>query len=90
MLTHHASNGCSLRPGDLIASGTVSGPERENSGCLLELTVGGREPLTLPSGEARAFLEDGDTVLFRGICRRDGYKSIGFGECQAQIVKEKV
>jgi fumarylacetoacetase len=89
MLTHHASNGCSLRPGDLISSGTVSGPEREDSGCLLELTVGGREPLTLPSGEARTFLEDGDTVLFRGVCRRDGYRSIGFGECEAQIAKEK-
>ena len=90
MLTHHASNGCSLRPGDLIASGTVSGPERENSGCLLELTVGGREPLELPSGEWRTFLEDGDMVLLRGACRREGYRSIGFGDCQAQIMKEKV
>jgi fumarylacetoacetase len=87
MLTHHASNGCNLRSGDLISSGTVSGPERENSGCLLELTTGGKEPLRLPSGEARRFLEDGDTVVLRGACRRDGFRSIGFGECRGQIVR---
>ena len=86
MLTHHASNGCNLRTGDLLSSGTVSGPERSDSGCLLELTVGGREPLHLPSGETRAFLHDGDTVWLRGTCERDGFKSIGFGECKAQIV----
>jgi len=89
MLTHHASNGCNLRSGDLLSSGTVSGPERENSGCLLELTVGGREPLLLPSGETRRFLENGDTVWLRGLCARDGFKPIGFGECKSQIVKEK-
>ena len=89
MLTHHASNGCNLRSGDLLSSGTVSGPERENSGCLLELTVGGREPLLLPSGETRRFLENGDTVRLRGLCARDGFKPIGFGECKSQIVKEK-
>jgi len=89
MLTHHASNGCNLRSGDLLSSGTVSGPEREHSGCLLELTVGGREPLSLPSGETRRFLEDGDSVSLRGLCARHGFRSIGFGECQSQIVKEK-
>jgi fumarylacetoacetase len=88
MLAHHTSNGCNLRPGDLLSSGTVSGPERENSGCLLELTAGGREPLRLPSGEERRFLEDGDTVILRGRCERDGHASIGFGECRALIVKE--
>ncbi|MDB5860831.1 MAG: fumarylacetoacetase [Ramlibacter sp.] len=85
MLTHHASNGCNLRSGDLISSGTVSGPERADSGCLLELTAGGREPLRLPSGEERRFLEDGDTVVLRGVCRRDGFRTIGFGECRAQV-----
>ena len=89
MLTHHTSNGCNLRPGDLLSSGTVSGPQRENSGCLLELTAGGREPLRLPSGEERRFLEDGDSVILRGRCGREGYASIGFGECRAQIVKER-
>jgi fumarylacetoacetase len=88
MLTHHTSNGCSLRPGDLLASGTVSGPERGDSGCLVELTTGGREPLRLSSGEERRFLEDGDTVILRGRCERDGHASIGFGECRALIVKE--
>ncbi|HEX7913716.1 MAG TPA: fumarylacetoacetase [Paraburkholderia sp.] len=85
MLTHHASNGCNLRTGDLLSSGTVSGVERENSGCMVELTTLGKEPLRLPSGETRPFLEDGDVVWLRGVCHRDGYQSIGFGECTAQI-----
>jgi fumarylacetoacetase len=85
MLTHHASNGCNLRSGDLLSSGTVSGPERENSGCLLELTNNGKEPLVLPNGESRSFLEDGDMVEFSGRCRRDGYRSIGFGACRATV-----
>ena len=86
MLTHHASNGCSLRTGDLLSSGTVSGPERKDSGCLIEFNAGGKQALTLPSGETRLFLEDGDTVWLRGVCERDGYKPIGFGECKGQIV----
>jgi len=85
MVTHHASNGCNLRPGDLIASGTVSGPERNQSGCLLELTTGGREPLTLANGETRAFLEDGDEVTLRGRCEREGFRSIGFGSCTGRV-----
>lgn len=85
MLTHQTSNGCNLQTGDLLSSGTVSGPERENSGCLVELNAGGKKALSLPSGETRLFLEDGDTVWLRGECHRDGYKSIGFGECMAQI-----
>ncbi|MGF6411591.1 fumarylacetoacetase [Paraburkholderia sp. MM5482-R1] len=85
MLTHHASNGCNLRTGDLLSSGTVSGVERENSGCMVELTTLGKEPVLLPSGETRPFLEDGDVVWLRGVCCRDGYQSIGFGECTAQI-----
>jgi fumarylacetoacetase len=85
MLTHHASNGCNLRPGDLLASGTVSGPERDARGCLLELTWRGAEPLKLPSGETRKFLEDGDEVIMRGYCERDGCARIGFGECRGVV-----
>jgi fumarylacetoacetase len=85
MLTHHASNGCPLRSGDLISSGTVSGPERADSGCLLERTRDGREPITLPTGEVRTYLEDGDTVSFSDRCRRAGFRTIGFGECVAEV-----
>jgi len=85
MIAHHTSNGCNLRPGDLIASGTVSGPTRESRGCLLELTWRGTQPLTLPSGEERRFLEDGDDVVFRGWCERDGFVRIGLGECAGRI-----
>jgi fumarylacetoacetase len=85
MLAHHASNGCNLRPGDLIASGTVSGAERESAGCLLERTWRGTEPLTLPSGETRRFLESGDTVVIRAFCEKNGAARIGFGECRGSI-----
>jgi fumarylacetoacetase len=86
MLTHHASNGCNLRPGDLLASGTISGPSKDARGCLLELTAGGKEPITLPSGEQRGFLEDGDEVILRGYCERKGVARIGFGECRAVVL----
>ncbi len=86
MLTHHASNGCNLRPGDLLASGTVSGPDRSERGCLLELTWRGSEPLALPSGETRRFLEDGDEVILRGHCEREGFARIGFGECRGMVL----
>jgi fumarylacetoacetase len=82
MLTHHASNGCNLRPGDLLASGTVSGPTKEERGCLLELSWRGTEPLTLANGEQRTFLEDGDEVILRGWCERSGAARVGFGECR--------
>lgn len=89
MLTHHASNGCNLLPGDLLASGTVSGPTPDSAGCLLELTWDGpgkpRKPIELPTGEKRLFLEDGDEVILRGYCERDGYRRIGFGECRGII-----
>jgi fumarylacetoacetase len=85
MLAHHSSNGCNLRPGDLIASGTVSGPEKESRGCLMELTWRGSEPLSLPSGEARRFLEKGDEVILSGHCERDGFARIGFGECRGVV-----
>jgi len=86
MATHHASNGCNLRPGDLIASGTVSGPAEDARGCLLELTWRGSEPVTLPGGEARRFLEDGDEVILRGSCRRPGAARIGFGDCRGMVL----
>jgi fumarylacetoacetase len=86
MLTHHASNGCNLRPGDLLASGTVSGPTKESRGCLLELTWRGTEPLVLPTGEKRAFLQDGDEVILRGYCERDGFRRIGFGACRGVVL----
>jgi fumarylacetoacetase len=85
LLTHHASNGCNLRPGDLLASGTVSGPSPEERGCLLELTRRGAEPIRLPTGEIRKFLEDGDEVILRGYCQRDGLPRIGFGECRGIV-----
>ncbi|HEU4565910.1 MAG TPA: fumarylacetoacetase [Gemmatimonadaceae bacterium] len=85
MLTHHASNGCNLRPGDLMASGTVSGETRDSVGCMLELTRRGAEPMRLPGGEERKFLEDGDEVILRGCCERAGYARIGLGECGGTI-----
>jgi fumarylacetoacetase len=85
LIAHHASNGCNLQPGDLLASGTVSGPEKESRGCLLEMTWGGKEPIQLPSGETRSFLEDGDEIILRGYCDREGAARIGFGECRGTI-----
>ena len=86
MLTHHASNGCNLRPGDLLASGTVSGADKTARGCLLELTERGKYPVTLPTGEQRKFLEDSDEVILRGFCERPGFRRIGLGSCQGQIL----
>jgi fumarylacetoacetase len=85
LLTHHASGGCDLRPGDLLGTGTISGPDRDTVGSLLERTHGGKEPLALPGGETRTFLEDGDEVLLTGRCARQGFATIGFGECRAVI-----
>jgi fumarylacetoacetase len=85
MLAHHTSNGCNLRPGDLLASGTISGPAPENRGCLLERTWRGTQPLELPTGETRQFLEDGDEVTLRGWCEREGRIRIGFGECRGVV-----
>jgi fumarylacetoacetase len=80
MVAHHSSNGCNLRPGDLLGSGTLSGPAPENAGSMMELTQAGRNPLSLPGGETRAFLADGDEVIQRGRCEREGATPIGFGE----------
>jgi fumarylacetoacetase len=86
MVAHHTSNGCNLRPGDLLGTGTVSGEARESRGCLLELTWRGSEPIALPGGEARRFLEDGDEVVLSGRCEREGFAPLGFGECRGTIV----
>jgi len=86
MLAHHTSNGCNLRPGDLLASGTISGPAPESRGCLLERTWRGAEPLTLPSGEERRFLADGDEVILRGWCEAPNRPRIGFGECRGTVL----
>jgi fumarylacetoacetase len=85
VVTHQASNGCNLRPGDVLASGTISGPTPDSLGSMLELSDGGKQPLALPSGETRAFLEDGDQVIQRGRCERAGYAAIGFGEAAGTI-----
>lgn len=85
LVTHHTSNGCNLQPGDLLASGTVSGAAPESRGCLLERAWRGTEPLELPTGERRAFLEDGDEVIMRGFTQRDGYRRIGLGECTGVV-----
>jgi fumarylacetoacetase len=85
LLAHHASNGCNLRPGDLLASGTVSGPEPDSRGCLLELTRRGEDPISLPDGRVRKFLEDGDEIVFRAYCERLGWARIGFGECRGIV-----
>ncbi|MEO1279982.1 MAG: fumarylacetoacetase, partial [Planctomycetota bacterium] len=99
MLTHHSSNGCNMQPGDLLASGTVSGKTKDSRGCLLELTWNGdafasppklvpgtdRTPITLPTGEERKFLADGDEVIIKGYCEREGFRRIGFGECRGIV-----
>jgi fumarylacetoacetase len=85
MLAHHASNGCNLRSGDLLASGTVSGADKTACGSLLELTLRGQDPVTLPTGEQRKFLEDGDEVILRGFCEREGFRRIGLGTCSGVI-----
>ena len=85
LVAHHTSNGCDLRPGDLLATGTISGPSKDSRGCMLELTWRGAEPLTLPTGETRKFLEDGDEVIMRGYCEGAGAVRIGMGECRGVV-----
>ena len=86
LVAHHTGNGCNLRPGDIFGTGTISGTSTDSLGSLLEISAGGRQPINLPSGETRRFLEDGDTVIMRAACRREGYAAIGFGECVGKIV----
>ena len=84
-LAHHSTSGCPMRTGDLLGSGTISGPERENRGSLLELSWGGKDPLTLETGETRNFVEDGDRLTLQGAARGDGYQ-IGFGGCTGKVL----
>jgi fumarylacetoacetase len=90
MVAHHTSNGCPVRPGDLIGSGTISGAERENRGCLLELTSKGLEPLMLANGEERVFLKDSDQIALLAYCEREDFVRIGFGQCSGKILPAHV
>ncbi|MGX1104305.1 fumarylacetoacetate hydrolase family protein [Bradyrhizobium elkanii] len=85
MVAHHSINGCNLQPGDLIGTGTISGPSPAQLSSMLEFTAAGARPAVLPNGERRGFLEDGDEVTFRGRCSREGFASIGFGSCVGRI-----
>ena len=85
LVTHHSSGGCNLRAGDLFGTGTISAPEDGGLGSLLEISGGGRRPIELPSGETRRFLEDGDTIVMRARCQRQGFATIGLGECRGTI-----
>ncbi|RRH89016.1 fumarylacetoacetase [Variovorax beijingensis] len=86
LVAHHTVNGCNLQPGDLLGSGTLSGPKPDEAGSLIELTQGGKQPITLPNGEKRTFLEDGDTLVIRGYCERAGSVRIGLGEVSGTVV----
>jgi fumarylacetoacetase len=90
MVTHHTVNGCAMNPGDLLGSGTQSGPEHEEAGSMLELSRGGKESITLPNGETRTFLEDGDAIVMRGYCEKEGAARIGFGEVVGTVLPAKV
>ena len=90
MVAHHTSNGCNLNPGDLIGSGTISGSNDDTLGSLMEVTRGGSREVELPGGETRTFLEDGDEIVMRGWCQRDGFARIGFGECRSRIAPAKI
>lgn len=86
LVAHHSVNGCQLQAGDLFGSGTLSGPENGQFGSLLEITEGGKKPIELASGEVRKFLEDGDEIILRARCSREGFASIGFGECRGKVL----
>jgi fumarylacetoacetase len=86
MVAHHTVGGCNLRPGDLIGTGTISGPEGDSAGSLIELTEGGKAPLALPSGETRTFLEAGDRLRISAHAHRPGFASIGFGGCTGEVI----
>lgn len=90
LVAHHTVNGCNLRPGDLLGTGTLSGPTLDQAAALTELTAGGRNPLTLPNGEQRSFLEDGDAVTLRGWCDAPGAARIGFGECRGVVLPARI
>ena len=86
MVAHHTVNGCSMQPGDLLGTGTQSGPDAAEGGSLIELSGGGKKAIELPNGEKRTFLQDGDTVILRGYCQREGAARIGFGDCAGTVL----
>jgi fumarylacetoacetase len=86
LVAHHTVNGCNLQPGDLLGTGTQSGPNADEAGSLLELSDAGKRPIALPHGETRTFLQDGDAVILRGWCEKPGFKRIGFGECRGTVL----
>lgn len=90
MVAHHTVGGCNLQPGDLIGSGTQSGPDPSEAAALIELTRGGKEPVTLQDGQQRTFLEDGDTVELRAWCGGNGQPRIGFGQCTGTVLPSLV
>jgi fumarylacetoacetase len=87
MVTHHTVNGCNLQVGDVLGSGTVSGPTGQEAGALIELTENGSRPVILDGGEQRAFIEDGDAIILRGFCERQGFARIGFGESRGEVLR---
>jgi len=89
LVAHHTVNGCNLQSGDLLGTGTLSGPTAAGAASLLELTQGGKQPLSLPNGETRTFLEDGDTIILRGFCEQPGARRIGFGECAGTLLSSR-
>ena len=86
MVAHHAADGCNLQPGDLLGSGTISGPTLDQAGAMMELALAGRQPVALESGETRSFLQDGDAVVFKGWCEREGFARIGFGLNEGRVL----
>jgi fumarylacetoacetase len=86
LVAHHTSNGCNLLPGDLLATGTISGQQDDSAGCLLELTANGAKPILLPNREIRRALEDGDELILRGFCRRNGFPEVSLGECRGLVL----
>lgn len=89
LVAHHTVNGCNLQPGDLLGSGTLSGPDADEAGSLMELTGSGKQPVALPNGERRSFLEDGDTLILRGWCEREGAVRIGLGEVSGTVERAR-
>jgi fumarylacetoacetase len=85
IVAHHASNGCNLQPGDLIGTGTLSTDSDQGLGSLIEISRGGSAPIDLPGGETRSFLEDGDEIVLKAWCEREGAVRIGFGECTGRV-----
>ncbi len=87
LIAHHTVNGCNLQPGDLFGTGTLSGPEGAQAGSMLELSAAGKNPITLPWGESRSFLEDGDEIIIKAVCQKEGYPTISFGQASGTVLK---